>query len=75
MIKCQIRHYEVAYETIADDSLSYIKMYDVGQRVVVNRINAYLPARVVFFLMNLHLSSRPIFLTRHGQSQFNEQGR
>eukprot|EP01113_Clastostelium_recurvatum_P036685 TRINITY_DN5271_c0_g1_i2.p1 TRINITY_DN5271_c0_g1~~TRINITY_DN5271_c0_g1_i2.p1 ORF type:complete len:513 (-),score=139.61 TRINITY_DN5271_c0_g1_i2:35-1573(-) len=67
----RIKHYEKAYETIDDDRLQYIKLLDVGKKVIMNNITGYLPGRVVFFLMNLHLSSRPIWLTRHGESQFN----
>jgi hypothetical protein len=29
----------------------------------------------MFFLFNLHVTSRPIWLTRHGESEFNVQGR
>lgn len=34
----------------------------------------YLAARLVFFLMNLHLTERPIWLTRHGESVYNAAG-
>lgn len=71
----RIKHYEKAYETITDDSLQYIKMFDVGKKIIANRITGYLPGRIVFFLMNLHITPRPIWLTRHGESEFNEQGR
>jgi len=71
----RIKHYERAYETISDDSLQYIKLFDVGKKIVANRITGYLPGRIIFFLMNLHITPRPIWLTRHGESEFNHQER
>jgi 6-phosphofructo-2-kinase/fructose-2,6-biphosphatase len=37
----------------------------------VSQVDGYLPGRLVFFLMNLHLVDRPILLTRHGESMYN----
>jgi len=71
----RIAHYERAYEPIADDSASYVKLIDVGRQIVINRIRGYLPARVVVLLMNLHIIPRVIWLTRHGESTFNMDGR
>jgi broad specificity phosphatase PhoE/predicted kinase len=74
----RIQMYEKVYETIDDahegDS-AYIKLVDVGRQVIANRINGFLNSRVCFFLSNLNVASRPIWLTRHGESQFNVQGR
>jgi 6-phosphofructo-2-kinase/fructose-2,6-biphosphatase len=41
----------------------------------VNSISGYLPGRIVFFLVNTHITPRPILLTRHGESQDNIRGR
>ncbi len=62
--KERIEFYEKAYEPIApDEGLSHIKMYDVGKKIVVEHLpRSYLPGRVVFFLMNLHIMPRSIFL-------------
>lgn len=73
--RARIAHYEQAYEPIDEDAQSYIKLIDVGRQVVVNRIQGWLVARLVFYLMNLHTVPRPIFLTRHGESEYNVQGR
>lgn len=70
----RIEHYERAYEPLGDPDKSYIKIIDVGQQVVLNRIQGYLAARVVPLLMNMQLAPRPIWLTRHGESVFNQQG-
>jgi broad specificity phosphatase PhoE/predicted kinase len=70
----RIGHYEGVYESLDDEDQSYIQLIDVGRRAVCNRIQGYLPARLVFFLMNLHISPRPILLTRHGESVHNVRG-
>lgn len=70
--RARIAHYEEAYETVADDEGSSIKLIDVGRQIQVNRLDGYLAAHLVSFLMNLHLTQRPIWLTRHGESAFNQ---
>jgi broad specificity phosphatase PhoE len=40
----------------------------------LNRIRGYLPARLAPLLIDMHVTPRPIFLTRHGESSFNEKG-
>ena len=71
----RIEHYKAAYQQIDDDDLRYIKVYDVGRKVVANRVNSYLGGRILFYLLNLHTEPRKIYLTRHGQSQFNIEER
>jgi len=72
--KLRIELYKKAYETIGpNEGLRYIKLYDVGKKLVVENIpSSYLPGKIVFFLMNMHIAPRPIWLTRHGQSEDNE---
>ncbi len=71
----RIAHYKRAYETIEDPNQSYVKIIDVGRQFVVNRMEGYLSARLIFFLMNVHAARRPIWLTRHGESEYNVAGR
>ncbi|KAJ2229998.1 hypothetical protein H4R99_003555 [Coemansia sp. RSA 1722] len=66
--KQRIASMEPYYETIDDNDLSYIKLYNVGEHFVVNNIRGYLQSRVVFYLMNLHISDRTIYLARSGES-------
>lgn len=70
--RARIAHYEAAYQTVEDDEGSYIKLTDVGRQIQVNRVDGYLAAHLVSFLLNLHLTQRPIWLTRHGESAFNQ---
>jgi broad specificity phosphatase PhoE/predicted kinase len=72
--RARIAHYERLYEPLDDSDGSYIKIIDVGQKVVLNKMNGYLPGRLVPLLINLHLAPRPIWLTRHGESAFNVLG-
>ncbi len=52
-----------------------MKIIDAGLSVIVNKIESYLPSRVIHFLMNLHITPRPIWLVRHGESEFNPEDR
>lgn len=71
----RISHYEKMYEPLSNPEKSYIKIIDVGRQVVLNRIHGYLPARLAPLLIDLHVTPRPIWLTRHGESLFNVDGR
>ncbi|KAJ8503820.1 hypothetical protein OPV22_004706 [Ensete ventricosum] len=75
--KERLANYEKAYEPVEEGS--YIKMIDMvsgqGGQIQVNNISGYLPGRIVFFLVNTHLTPRPILLTRHGESRDNVRGR
>ncbi|KAH7420645.1 hypothetical protein KP509_13G015600 [Ceratopteris richardii] len=73
----RLSNYEKVYEPVEEGS--YIKMIDMasgqGGQLQVNNISGYLPGRMVFFLVNTHITPRPILLTRHGESQDNVRGR
>lgn len=75
--KARLANYEKVYEPVEEGS--YIKMIDMvserGGQLQVNNISGYLPGRIVFFLVNAHITQRPILLTRHGESQDNVRGR
>jgi len=73
--RARIAHYESAYEPVDIDEGPHVKMVDVGEGIHLHRIQGALISRIVFFLMNLHIVPRPVFLTRHGESGFNLQGR
>lgn len=62
----RIRNYEKVYQTIDEDEkdLTYVKLIDVGHQVIINQIKDYLQSRVVYYLMNLHIRPRSIWLSR-----------
>jgi len=70
----RIAHYERVYEALDESEGSFLRIIDRGRRVEMNQIDGYLPARIVFFLTNLHVSTRPVWLTRHGESTHNVKG-
>lgn len=65
----RIRNYEKVYETIDEDEqdLTYAKLIDVGKQVIINNIQDYLQSRIVYYLMNLHIKPRSIWLSRVSQ--------
>ncbi|KAK2502703.1 hypothetical protein MC885_004928 [Smutsia gigantea] len=74
----RIECYENSYEPLDEDldrDLSYIKIMDVGQSYVVNRVADHIQSRIVYYLMNIHVTPRSIYLCRHGESEFNLKGR
>lgn len=68
----RVRAYEQVYETIEDyedeAQIQYIKLYNVGQKVVTRNCKGYLPSQVAFYLQNIHIGPRKIWLTRHAES-------
>ena len=72
--RARIAHYQRVYEPLADDEGASLRVAGTGRGVTVSNINGYVAARLVFFLMNLHLTERPIWLTRHGESVYNVAG-
>lgn len=74
----RIKNYEIRYETldhVKDKDLSWVKIYNVGQRYEANKIEDHLEARLVYYLMNIHIRQRCIYLCRHGESICNMYGR
>lgn len=75
----RIQHYEAAYEPLDEDGTerhyTYIKIKDVGRTAVMNLMAGYLESQIAFYLLNLHNMPRNIFLSRHGESQFNVEGK
>ncbi|GAA6008658.1 hypothetical protein JCM10207_007193 [Rhodosporidiobolus poonsookiae] len=56
------------YETMETSGGPFVKIYNIGERLVVNNIRGYLQSRIVFFLMNVHHKKRTIWFARSGQS-------
>lgn len=55
--------------------LSFIKVIDVGRRYLVNRIQDHIQSKIVYYLMNIHVQPRTIYLCRHGETTDNLEGR
>lgn len=73
----RIEHYQEKYELLDEEiesHLSFMKIYNTGKKVVVYNNEGHLQSRVVYYLMNIHITPRTIYLTRHGESEHNLQG-
>jgi len=62
----RIQNYEKVYQTLDEEEsdLTYVKLINVGSQVIINRIQDYLQSRVVYYLMNLHIKPRSIWISR-----------
>ncbi|KAF6774539.1 hypothetical protein AHF37_05476 [Paragonimus kellicotti] len=73
----RMQHYEAQYVPIDDDldkHWSYIKIFNQGQRYLVNRIEGNINSRIAYYLMNTRVKKRTIYLARHGESELNVTG-
>ena len=77
--KKRVTNYEKSYVPLGDfeeqHDMPYIQLIDVGRKVITHRIRGFLPLQLVTFLMNFNLAPRQIWLTRHGQSEDNINGK
>ncbi|NWI09472.1 F262 bisphosphatase, partial [Crypturellus soui] len=75
----RIECYKVTYQPLDPDEydrdLSFIKVINVGQRFLVNRVQDYIQSKIVYYLMNIHVQPRTIYLCRHGESEYNLVGK
>lgn len=74
----RITHYEQVYNPLDEEKekhLSFMKIYNAGEKVLVHRHEGHIQSRVVYYLMNIHITPRSIYLTRHGESVYNLLGR
>uniref|UniRef100_A0A8C8JGD7 6-phosphofructo-2-kinase domain-containing protein n=1 Tax=Oncorhynchus tshawytscha TaxID=74940 RepID=A0A8C8JGD7_ONCTS len=74
----RIECYKQTYVPLDDEKdrrLSYIKIFNVGSRYLVNCVRDHIQSRIVYYLMNIHVTPRSIYLSRHGESNMNLLGR
>lgn len=63
----RIEHYQERYEPLdehTESSLSYMKIFNTGEKVLVHKHEGHIQARIVYYLMNIHIIPRTIYLTR-----------
>ncbi|CUT99314.1 6 phosphofructo 2 kinase:fructose 2 [Echinococcus multilocularis] len=74
----RIEHYAARYEPLdieRDKDVPFIKIINQGQRYLVNRIAGNVSSRIVYYLMNINVAKRTIYLVRHGESEYNLHGK
>jgi len=72
--RARIAHYEHAYEPIDSEVASFVKLINVGKRIETQHVQGYIQGRITQFVMNLHITPRTIWLSRHGESTANMAG-
>ncbi|KAJ8954748.1 hypothetical protein NQ318_011443 [Aromia moschata] len=63
----RIEHYQERYNPLDEEKekdVSFMKIYNTGQKVVVHKHEGHVQARIVYYLMNIHITPRTIYLTR-----------
>ena len=59
-------------QTIEDsedgNQISYIKLINVGQKVITRNCHGYLPSQVAFYLQNVHIFPRKIYLSVNSEA-------
>lgn len=73
--RARIGHYASVYEPLGEDEGSFLRHVDRGREVVIHDVYGYVQGRIVFFLTNLQVTKRQVWLTRHGESEWNVLGR
>lgn len=53
-----------------ENSIPYIKIINNNERVISQNIQGFLNLQIVTFLLHLHLTERPLYFLRHGESEF-----
>jgi 6-phosphofructo-2-kinase len=77
--KKRVAIYEQNYVPIGDyeedHNMPYVKMVDVGRKMISHQIKGFLAGQAVYYLLNFNLAPRMIWITRHGESTDNVAGR
>jgi len=68
-VRDRVRKYEEAYETLDDDSLSYIKLFNFSSKLLANQIYGHMSRAVVPALSAWHIGQRPIYLCRAAMTE------
>ncbi|KAF2744589.1 bifunctional 6-phosphofructo-2-kinase/fructose-2,6-bisphosphate 2-phosphatase [Sporormia fimetaria CBS 119925] len=77
--KQRVAIYEKNYVPLGDyeeqHNMSFVKMIDVGRKMISHQIKGFLAGQAVYYLLNFNLSPRTIWITRHGESEDNVAGK
>lgn len=77
--KKRVAIYEKNYVPIGDyeeeNNMPYVKMIDVGRKMISHQIKGFLAGQAVYYLLNFNLAPRMIWITRHGESLDNVAGK
>ena len=75
----RVQQYERSYQKLdefeEENNLPYCSMVDVGRKMVSHQVKGFLSIQTVTYLMNFNLAPRQIWITRHGESMDNVNGK
>lgn len=75
----RVQQYEKSYQKLDEfeeqHDMSYCSIIDVGRKMVTHEIKGFLSIQTVTYLMNFNLAPRQIWITRHGESMDNVNGK
>ena len=57
----------------ASDS-TFVRINGSDQNIVINHVTSHLQSKIIYFALNLNKRKRAIWLSRHGESEFNLSG-
>lgn len=63
----RIKHYQDKYEPLdefRESNISFLKIYNTGEKVLVHKHEGHIQSRIVYYLMNIHITPRTIYLAR-----------
>ena len=67
-LKARVKNYEDVYETVDDDGVSYIKVFNLSAKVMANQIFGRMSKVIIPCLMAWNIGNRPIWLCRAGET-------
>lgn len=77
--KQRVAIYEKNYVPIGDyeedNNMPYVRMIDVGRKMISHQVRGFLAGQAVYYLLNFNLAPRMIWITRHGESDDNVAGK
>jgi 6-phosphofructo-2-kinase len=75
----RVEQYEKSYQKLdefeEEHNMPYCSMIDVGRKMITYEVNGFLSIQTVTYLMNFNLAPRQIWISRHGESMDNVNGK
>jgi len=73
--KERIKEYEKVYEKMSEHhdgpETKFIQLINQNSNIIIRNIHGYLSSKLVSYLVNIHMGERPIYFSRHGESEHN----
>ena len=74
----RVKAYEQVYQTLEDEEgsgdIAYLKVINVGEKVVARHCTGFVTSQVAFYLQNIHISPRKIWLSLYAENEDNVNG-